>query len=373
MNVLVTDGNYKNALAAVRSLGEKGTPVIVGSAARFSVSFYSRYCSARFVYPDPRREQEFVQSIIEHAERHKIDVVLPIGYRTNVALSKYREEVLEHVATPVADWETMTVAANKDQTMKFAQSIGIGIPRTYDCPEQVHEFPVVVKGVTDSGFLRYVNSAKELSGVAVADCVIQDYIPGQGYGFFALCNKGQVRAIFMHKRLREYPVTGGPSTAAESIYDEDLRQTATRLLEGLKWHGVAMAEFKKDDRDGQFKLMEINPKFWGSLDLSIAAGVDFPYLAARLALDGDIEPVTDYRVGLRYSWPFPYDVMHVIARPASLPRFVCDLFSRGSATNVRFSDFKPNLFQMLSTGPLMAARIKRRELIRPHGRPRRKG
>lgn len=67
----------------------------------------------------------------------------------------------------------------------------------------------------------------------------------------------------MHKRMREYPITGGSSTAAESMYDPELRDLGLTLLKALDWHGVAMVEFKKDSRDGKYKLMEINPKFWG--------------------------------------------------------------------------------------------------------------
>jgi predicted ATP-grasp superfamily ATP-dependent carboligase len=78
----------------------------------------------------------------------------------------------------------------------------------------------------------------------------------------------------MHRRIREYPITGGASTAAESFYDPALRDLRLTLLRALNWHGVAMVEFKKDQRDGTHKL--INAKFWGSLDLAIAAGVDFP-------------------------------------------------------------------------------------------------
>ena len=91
-----------------------------------------------------------------------------------------------------------------------------------------------------------------------------------------------------------------------------------------------MVEFKKDTRDGQFKLMEINPKFWGSLDLAIAAGVDFPYLAARMAAEGDIDPVEDYRVGVRFRWVFD-DAMRTLAAPGDLGAFVRDFFDRGAS------------------------------------------
>lgn len=87
----------------------------------------------------------------------------------------------------------------------------------------------------------------------------------------------------MHKRIRELYTMGGPSTCAISVYDPKLLDYGLKILGALNWHGIAMVEFKKDSKDGTFKLMEINPKFWGSLDLAIASGIDFPYLLYKMA------------------------------------------------------------------------------------------
>ena len=95
--------------------------------------------------------------------------------------------------------------------------------------------------------------------------LIQEYIHGDGYGVEILCNHGEQRAIFMHRRLREYPVTGGASTLRESVYNEKVKNIALDLMRDLEWHSVAMVEFKLDEKDGMSKLMEINGRFWGSL------------------------------------------------------------------------------------------------------------
>src|SRR5262249_40991218 len=90
---------------------------------------------------------------------------------------------------------------------------------------------------------------------------------------------------------------------SESVaLDPPLLDHAERILEALKWHGVAMVEFKRDARDGVSKLLEINGRFWGSLQLAVDSGVDFPYLLYRQAVDGDIDPVFSYRVGVRLRW-----------------------------------------------------------------------
>jgi predicted ATP-grasp superfamily ATP-dependent carboligase len=71
-----------------------------------------------------------------------------------------------------------------------------------------------------------------------------------------------------------------------------------------------MVEFKKDQRDGRFKLMEINPRFWGSLNLAIQSGVDFPYLFYDMALTGDCDVVLDYKVGVKCK-NFDWELSHL--------------------------------------------------------------
>ena len=88
----------------------------------------------------------------------------------------------------------------------------------------------------------------------------------------------------MHERIHEFPITGGASTLAKSVFENDLKEIGDKLLSSLNWHGVAMVEFKRDAASGQLKLIEINPKFWGSFELSYKAGINFAYLAYLVAL-----------------------------------------------------------------------------------------
>jgi predicted ATP-grasp superfamily ATP-dependent carboligase len=166
----------------------------------------------------------------------------------------------------------------------------------------------------------YVNEKKDL--ITISDEIfnksgkmplIQEYIHGDGYGVEVLCNHGEPRAIFMHRRLREYPITGGASTLRESIYNEKMKSIALDLMKGLGWHGVAMIEFKLDKRDGEPKLMEINGRFWGSLPLSIVSGVDFPYLLHKMVTEGDVEPVFEYETGVKCRWLVPGDILWFVA------------------------------------------------------------
>ena len=367
--IFITDAGYKHTLGAVRSLGKKGFYVIAGAPGKRAQSFYSKYCSECVIYPDPRDETRFIDFLIEYLKVNKVDVLLPIGYIATVAISKHKDELLDYTKVPVADYQSMQIASDKYQTMEMARALGVPTPKEYNSIEEIDAYPIVAKGIYESGQVRYINSAEELSQLSLSDHILQEYIPGEGCGFYALFNKGEERAIFMHKRMREYPVTGGSSTAARSTYDPELRDLGLTLLKALDWHGVAMVEFKKDSRDGNYRLMEINPKFWGSLDLSIASGVDFPYLTAMMALEGDIQPVFEYDRDMKFRWPFPDDTLHVLANPRSVKDVAREVFDRNARSNIALDDMKPNLLQLYQTGISVIGRIKNGNLKYPHGKP----
>jgi predicted ATP-grasp superfamily ATP-dependent carboligase len=342
--------------------------VLAGSDRRLARSFYSRYTAEKLRYPPPEDEDGFVEFVLRLTRAGSLDVVLPIGYATNRTLSRHLERLSPQVAIPVAEWRAMEVASSKQRTIRLAQEVGIDVPRTYAERGEVESFPVVVKRSLGAGTVRYVNDRAELEAVDTTDAIVQEWIPGEGYGYFALFERGRERARFMHRRLREYPVTGGPSTAAESIYDRDLAERGSALLEALRWHGVAMVEFKKDARDGRYKLMEVNPKFWGSLDLSIAAGVDFPWLATQMALGRLKGPAPRYRTGVRFRWVFD-DIMHVAARPGSVGAFLRDFRDPDVHQDVGLHDPKPALFHGAKTAAMLLGRASRRTLRYPHGVP----
>ena len=368
MRVLVTDAGFKNSLSAIRNLGQHGVEVVAAARSRLSQGFFSRFCTARTIYPAPQDEQAFLEWLLSTIRAQRIDVVLPIGDATTAAVSRLKARIEPYARVPVADWEAMRIASSKRETMRLAETIGVAIPRTYALDEAVESFPVVVKASEGSGKVRYVNTAAELAACERGPAVVQEYIPGEGRAFFALFDHGVPRAVFMHRRLREYPVTGGPSTAAESIADPILAELGLRLLQSLQWHGVAMAEFKRDRRDGRYWLMEINPKFWGSLDLAISAGVEFPWLTVRMAVGESFPPVTDYRVGMKFRWVFE-DVLHVMARPTDLGVFVRDFWDPAVKSDLRWDDPGPSLFRAATVSAVALKRIVRGTLRHPHGSP----
>jgi predicted ATP-grasp superfamily ATP-dependent carboligase len=130
--------------------------------------------------------------------------------------------------------------------------------------------------------------------------VVQEYVPNGGErGVYAMYDYGSdCRAATVQKRLRSCPPEGGPSCFRKTVSDPELLDLADRLLSSIGWRGPAMVEFRIDPRDGEPKLMEINPRLWGSLALSVAAGVDFPYLLYQLGAEGRCDDVPGYETGV---------------------------------------------------------------------------
>ncbi len=218
--------------------------------------------------------------------------------------------------------------------MRLAESLGIPVPRTEFITEldQVTAiaptltYPVVVKSIRsrvrrDNGWItgkvRYASNAEEL--VRVYDAMhqempyplIQRRIEGPGSGLFALFVDGEAKALFAHRRLREKPPSGGVSVLRESIAADDrIVDYSRKLLRALDWTGVAMVEYKIDRVDNLPKLMEVNGRLWGSLQLAIDSGVDFPYLLYRVKCGLSVPTVSTYRTGVVSRW-FLGDVDHL--------------------------------------------------------------
>ena len=334
-SVLITDGLWRKTLAAVRSLGRRGIRVVVGERTRLAPALWSRYAARRVVYPSARyRTEQFIARLCAVVERERVGVVLPMEEETLLRVLRRREALGNHVAIPVADPETIERLRDKAQLFQLADSLGVAMPKTYypesraDVERIAREaaFPLVVKPRVSTGAVgrRYVYAARDLAAAwsevdeRFAKPIVQDYIPDGGGAFGAsvlVGPRGERLASFVHKRLREYPVSGGASTLRVSVRDPEMVEITFRLLEAVAWRGVAMAEFRRDPRDGRPKLIELNPRFWGSLNLAIQSGVDFPYLLYRMARGESIEPVHEYREGVVGRWLLQGDLLHYLTNP----------------------------------------------------------
>jgi predicted ATP-grasp superfamily ATP-dependent carboligase len=330
MSVLVTDASGNHALAVVRSLGRRGIRVVAADSTRCTQGGFSRFCARRALYPSPKRGMREFQAGIRHIlGTMEQAVLMPMTERTLTALAPVRREIESRVTlAPLPPPSALETAFDKQATLDLAASLGIPAPRTL-APRRLEDLPALRARISYPAVIKprrseiVTEDGRVVPGGSVAYCfapehleatylsvhrrapfpLIQEFIPGEGYGVSVLYDRGRIRALFAHRRLRMLRPTGSGSTLRESIVPPPGMVSAARaLLEALEWHGVAMVEFKKDARDGRPVLMEINGRFWNSLPLAIACGVDFPWLLYTLARRGECPECFAYRPGVRARW-----------------------------------------------------------------------
>jgi predicted ATP-grasp superfamily ATP-dependent carboligase len=331
--VLVLDGFWNKSLAAVRALGRRGLFVGAGERTSLAPALFSRHCRRRFVHPSVAREPAaFLAALERELAEGRYDVLLPMELATQLFLAERRERLAGFVRLPIADAAATQRVDDKAFVTAFAAAHGIACPETRvpsgldDLAAAARElrFPVLVKPRHSSGG-RGIRRAERRADLEAAYAavharhplpLVQECLPpgGDALGVAVLLDfAAEARVSFAYRRLHQYPVAGGPSTLRESVAEPALRRTAERLLSLLGWVGVAMVEFKVDPRDGRPKLLEVNPRFWGSLHHAVVCGVDFPYLLCRLAMDGVVPAVPEYTAGVRSRSLLHGELCHFLA------------------------------------------------------------
>ncbi|MBN1602859.1 MAG: ATP-grasp domain-containing protein [Chitinispirillaceae bacterium] len=308
--VLVLDGETRAALAVVRSLGRAGLKVIVASEDKRSLAGSSKYCDHTVCNPSPAVDIHcFVETVRKIIIQEQVDVLFPVTDASTYAILQNRDIFDAIVSLPLVPFHTYWAASNKISLMKRAAQSGVPIPETIFIDPASDElqqhlqnitYPVILKpraSILLSGNsmrktgVRFANCKEELQIVITTDpsftapYMLQKLIAGDGIGIFAFCENGDITSVFSHHRIREKPPYGGISVVCESTQPDQLAlESSKKLLKALNWNGIAMVEFKRDrNRNNIPVLMEINARFWGSLQLAIDAGVDFPLYMYNLS------------------------------------------------------------------------------------------
>jgi len=327
MKILVTDGNSLPCLAITRSLSKAGHKVITGYQKKSCLAAYSKHTSAHCIYPDPvTQSATFIDFLLDYIEYNKIDALFPVTDITTIPISKHKAQFEEHCKIPFGNFDTVDKAANKVDIIKLAESIDIDTPSSIiinnydelDCTKINLGFPLVIKParsriLTENGWVfttvTYANDEADLKNKLkqfqseIFPVLLQERITGPALGIFMCFDKDKLVAAFSHKRIREKPPSGGVSVLRESVALDPLAyEFSEKLLSAIQWQGVAMVEFKIDLRDQRPKLMEINGRFWGSLQLSIDSGVNFPLLLANMLENKPTQFINDYKLGVKTRW-----------------------------------------------------------------------
>jgi predicted ATP-grasp superfamily ATP-dependent carboligase len=339
--VLVTDCWTNKALSVVRSLGLAGLEVHAAAHKRNGAALYSRFVAKRFILPTP-------EELLGLVRGGRYACVMPLEEETVRLLQADRDIPPGLVALPPI--ESLRIASDKLATWRLAVEVGVPVPRSAQgVAEALAEltFPMIVKPLHSSGsrgVVRVTNEAQLIAreseiATRFGPTFIQEALPasGAGLGVGLIADRGHVLNAYAYRRLREFPVSGGPSTLRETVESPELIRHAEPLMQALDWTGVAMVEFKTDVRDGVARLLEINPRFWGSLELAAVAGMNFPWMLYKLTKGEPVERVAA-RAGVRCRWLLPGDLAHFLANPR---RFSLDpSFFRFFDADTHYDDFK---------------------------------
>lgn len=315
LTVLVLDGHSRAALETLQSLGRAGVQVDLAAEAQDCLAMHSRYVSRKLQQPSQERAADFEAWLRKQDRIRSYSLIVAATETSLLGLRQLDEnDPLRRKAVIVGD-KALDIALDKEKTWQLAQQLGVPTPSgtlisSLSEIGQAQQFPVVLKPtrskVMIDGALRTLAVAvvkneserqQQLQRwLPVTPVQQQEYVSGRGIGVEFLFNRGKKIWHFAHERVHEYPLTGGASSYRRSIDPSvAMLRDAEKLLTTLNWHGVAMVEFKMD-ANGQYWLMEINPRLWGSVALSIDAGVDFPLGLLQIARGDEPAPQPKYRV-----------------------------------------------------------------------------
>lgn len=319
--VLVLDADQASALAIVRSLGRQGVAVQVASSQAAPLAGYSRHARRRLRYPDPLlAEHAFVDWLAQHLAQSPAALVIPVTERTLGPLMRQRHR-FDDRRIAMAPSDALEQVLDKERTVQLARQLGVPVPRSVtveslddlDAAVSAIGYPVVVKPSRSVGqnahqrvqlSVGYAQDAAQLRALVQhalrhGGVILQEYFRGDGVGVELIADHGEVRHAFQHRRLHEVPLTGGGSSlrVSETVVPA-LRAASEQLMRALGWHGVAMVEFKYAAATADFRLMEINGRFWGSLPLAVAAGADFPAMLHELMTRGQVSDRPPARPGV---------------------------------------------------------------------------
>lgn len=330
--VVILEGHLQG-LSNLRSLGELGIPAFVVDTTR-CVAQYSRFCTKHFRCP-PFQSPDFVPFLIQLARKEGIKdwLLMPSNDHIVEQLSTHRDELSAYYRMAVPNTATLEMIVDKWQLYTVASEIGTPTPHTYIAATlgqaQQLNYPVIVKGRRGLSFYKHFHckamvatNPRELAGLT-ADSAYPDYLvqeqvsnaKNEVLSFTCFAIDGIIKSYWVGTKLREHPPKYGTATLAQSVEDPGLLQLSAPLIAKLNYTGICEIEFMLDDHDGQYKLIEINPRTWLWVGLARRCGKDFAKMLYRHLAGIPQQFPTDYTVGTKWintMTDLPYSILSIL-------------------------------------------------------------
>jgi predicted ATP-grasp superfamily ATP-dependent carboligase len=322
---LVIGGDYQG-LGIARSLGRHGIPVAVLDD-EVSIAPRSRYVKQSLRVRSLRSTEATIDALHEASQQFGLDgwVLFPTREETVAAVAQNRDELARTFRVPTPSWETVRVAWDKRQTYQVAERLGIPVPRCWfprseaDLSEVRFDGPVIIKPAIKEHFFYETgakawqadNPAELLAKYRLAttiipadEVIVQELLAGGGerqLSYCAFVKDGEPVGTMTAVRRRQHPSDfGRASTFVETVDLPELEEPSLRFLREMSYYGLVELEYKRDERSGLVKLLDVNARTWGYHGLGAAAGVDFSTLLYRDQLGLAVRPC-HARAGVRWA------------------------------------------------------------------------
>jgi predicted ATP-grasp superfamily ATP-dependent carboligase len=332
MNALVAIAKFAPALAMIRSLGRNGIEVTGASDVENDFPLYSKYCLKKILLQTDSNEVEMITNeLLDIVKHNHFDVFLPVMREDLLlALANRRNEFEQFTRLALPSSDQLSILNNKATVSSLLSELGINGPKTYFVDSdavlesiQVNAvFPLVIKpflGEAAKG-VKIITDPKELVtsyhdiNNRFGPTLIQEFIYGIKHTAVFLLNKNsEVRRFFVHRAIREYPISGGPTCFLESVKYEPIYEYGLKLLKRAHFTGLASMEFIIDKKDGKPKIIDVNPRFYSPIQCAISAGVDLPIAVFNMAMKGDIETDLSYKEGVTCRHLLFDDTKHMLS------------------------------------------------------------
>ena len=326
-------GGHTSGLAVIRALGSAGVPVIAVGTSPSEPGQSSRYCSRAVVAPHPEDDERgFIDFLLALPNGDGRPLLVPTSDETVAAVARHKPRLEEAYTVACMDRTVVERFLDKWATLGLAQRLGVPAPPTF-IPESEADlerrreglvYPCLVKPRESHVFFRVfgkkmdkVEGFDELlaawrgADAAGISMVVQEFVPGpdsHGVNYNAYVWDGRILAACTAQRLRSVPPQVGFPRVVVSRSVPEVVEPAARLLAGMGASGFANVEFKKDDRDGVYKLLEVNGRHNMSAHLSVRCGVNFPKIEYDHRVRGVVPQVERFSTGV-YWINFPSDVV----------------------------------------------------------------
>jgi predicted ATP-grasp superfamily ATP-dependent carboligase len=311
--ILLTNGDNLRTLMFFRAIADKkNLEVHISAETLFCACFFSRYCRHKLINANPKQNKKlFLKQMSDYCMENKIDVLIPMNADELEVILPNRK-MFPKTLIPFPDYALFHRIKDKLEFHNAATKFKLPVPKTYEIRntrqlEAKYDFPLIVKQRTGAGSkgVQKANNPEELKEVfsaIVEEChlsagnypILQEYIKGEVYCVSALCRDGQVLSISSYKSLRQLPIDHGTSTSRISVFEPRLTWMAAKFLKSLRWHGIAqMDAIKIGDK---FYFLELNPRLYTSLNVTVKSGLNYPYYLCML--DKNIAIPKNYKTGV---------------------------------------------------------------------------